>query len=127
MRLIYTFILFSAFWFTACTGTQNTSTGGDSEDTTEEISKEDEREEMILSEGYSKCEVVDMGSQDDCGFVLQDLNAKQLYRPLQWGGEFDLYKQNGNIVYIKYRASKATQTVCLQSMPIILEEMKLVE
>lgn len=128
MKIYYIIFLVSAIALISCTGTQNTTSGGDEEMVTEtEVNKEKEREEVILSEGYSKCEVVDMGTQDECGFVLQDLNAKQFYRPLQWDGEFAMYKQAGNIVYIKFRGSKVTQTVCLQSMPIILDEMKLVE
>lgn len=111
----------------SCTGMKDTSANNEENTNTEEVRKEEKREQEILAAGYSKCEVVDMGSQDECGFVLQDLNAKKLYKPVQWEGEFAMYQQNGNIVYIKYRASKITQTVCLQSMPIILDEMKLVE
>lgn len=107
----------------SCTGTKNTS----SKDDNSSSSEKEDREKVILSEGYSKCEVIDMGSKDECGFVLQDLNQNQLYKPVQWEGEFAEYKKAGNIVYIKFRSSRITQTVCFQSMPIILDEMKLVE
>lgn len=125
MRLVYSLFIFSSLCLTACTGTQNTSSSGEEE--TVELSDKEQRDEMVLAAGYSKCEVVDMGTQDECGFVLQDLNAKLLYKPLTWDEEFSSYKADGNIVYIKFRPSKATQTVCLQSMPIVIDEMKLVE
>ena len=128
MKLYYIILLSSFFFATACTGTKATTSAENETTVTDtEVDKEMTREEIILSEGYSKCEVVDMGTEDECGFVLQDLNAKQLYKPLQWSDEFASYKQAGNIVYIKYRPSKATQTVCLQSMPVMIDEMKLVE
>lgn len=113
----------------SCTGTQNTTSSGEnnSTETEKEISKEEEREKMILSAGYKKCEVVDMGTEDECGFVLQDLSEKKLYKPVQWQSEFVPYREDGNIVYVKFRGSKVTQTVCLQSMPVILDEMKLIE
>lgn len=124
MRQLLILSIFSSVVFASCTGTQNTTSSDNS-------SKDDEpekaREEVILSEGYSKCEVIDMGTQDECGFVLQDLNEKKLYKPVQWEGELAEYKKAGNIVYIKFRTSRITQTVCLQSMPILLDEMKLVE
>ncbi len=129
MKFFYS-ILLSALFLSACTGTQNTSSADNNEtegNTTDELTPEQEREKVILAEGYSKCKVVDMGSQDECGFVLQDLNGNNLYKPLQWKDEFVNYRQDGNVVYIKFRGSKVTQTVCLQSMPIIVDEMKLVE
>lgn len=127
MKTLNIFIILFSAALLSCTGTQNTTSSGDSNDSDFELSKEEEREQLILSEGYNKCEVVDMGTEDECGFVLQDLNAKKLYKPVQWEGEFAEYKKAGNIVYIKFRGSKVTQTVCLQSMPIILDEMKLVQ
>lgn len=124
MKYYLTLLFFSTLAFSSCTGTQSTTSSGDS---STDANPEKAREEVILSEGYSKCEVVDMGAQDECGFVLQDLNAKKFYKPVQWEGEFAEYKKAGNVVYIKFRSSRITQTVCLQSMPILLDEMKLVE
>lgn len=127
MKFYLSLLFLLMLGLSSCTGMRDTNSNNEDNANTDEMSKDEKREQDILAAGYSKCEVVDMGTQDECGFVLQDLNAKQLYKPVQWEGEFAMYKQNGNIVYIKYRASKVTQTVCLQSMPIILDEMKLVE
>ncbi|CAG5078217.1 hypothetical protein [Parvicella tangerina] len=129
MKIVFSITTLLLIFLVSCTGTQNTTSSGEnnSTETEKEISKEEEREKMILSAGYKKCEVVDMGTEDECGFVLQDLSEKKLYKPVQWQSEFVPYREDGNIVYVKFRGSKVTQTVCLQSMPVILDEMKLIE
>lgn len=129
MKLFLNILLLSIFSLTSCTGSKSTSSdsANGKNSNSEELSLEEEREQNILNAGYKKCEIVDMGEKDGCGFIMKDLNADQIYRPVQWEGEFEHFKKDGNIVYVKFRGSKIAQTVCFQSMPVILDEMKLVE
>jgi hypothetical protein len=83
-------------------------------------------EQTILSEGYIKAKVVNLKDKDGCGFLLQNMADKQLLNPIAWP-EGDMYKIEGNMVWVKYRESRINQTTCLQSKPVVIDEIKLIE
>lgn len=126
--IIFNSIIVLALISSACSGSKGTSQSDSSENSsTEQDKNEKAREEAIFADGYKKCKVVDKGGVDGCGILLEDVNGGQLYNPVAWDEDFMPYKKTGNLVYIKFRSSKISQTSCLSSMPIIVDEMKLIE
>jgi hypothetical protein len=114
----YTFIV-SCFFILSC----NTSKNAVSTATNEATNEMKSNAERLSEAGFEEMTVIDMKQEDGCGFILKSTTNKQIYNPIEWIEEE--IKVNGNVVWVKYRTSKITQTTCLKSTPIIIDEIKL--
>jgi hypothetical protein len=101
--------------------------GCKSKQATATMSEEEKKmEQTILNEGYIKAKVVNLKGKDGCGFLLENAADKQLLNPISWP-EGANYKTEGTLVWVKYRESRINQTTCLQSKPVVIDEIKLIE